>query len=95
MEQQECYGIPYTMAVHDIGVVHEVTGVYANGCLQRGEKLLAVNATGDTENGLEHWYVFGIPRQQECGVHAGVVKTYWHGTDVWMCPECSKPSKQD
>jgi hypothetical protein len=96
MEQpQECYGIPYAMHVHDIGNIHKVYEAEVNECLYRGEKLLAISPEGNSEYGIEPVYVFGIPRQKECLIHAGVIKEYVHISDVWMCPECNKPVAQE
>ncbi len=100
-QQQECYGIPYAMHVHDIESLESV-GLYeqdksggawknmVNKRLEEGWRVLHLFSDPDNEPRA----IMGVPRDKYCtgsqGVsHEKVVKKWEHNSSVWYCPKCT------
>lgn len=98
-QQQESYGMPYAMHVHDIGSIEKCYEQEVNTRLQRGEILLDISPEGNNEYGIEASYVFGIPRAQYCtgwdNNHKSTRKHWNHQDKKWFCPVCNPLKTED
>ena len=88
--QEQSYGIPYAMHVHDIGEIEEVSILQINDKLKEGYVLLAIVQYGEEGGGADPAYSIGWPRAKYCtgwdNSHKAIRKHWNHKDKKWFCP---------
>ncbi|KKM69902.1 hypothetical protein LCGC14_1446230 [marine sediment metagenome] len=88
--QEQSYGMPYSMHVHDIGSIEEASILKVNDRLKDGYVLLAIVQYGDEAGCSEPAYSMGRPRDTYCtgwdNAHKPTRKHWNHKDKKWFCP---------